>query len=171
MAVGCLAQELTSPPIMGLHDDNDKMRTAPLHFTPWMTNLYSTILLQKTAVLFRRKPRTVKSKLFQVPDRGRTGRVVVTLYNYHTLKRTIRRFLINTVEAFKHEQVPVWMRPLKETEVEWEVVQRIIEEWNRKLAEGDENRLAVERKQQPTFVPELVPERLVAKETRDTERY
>uniref|UniRef100_A0A1Q3F5N6 Small ribosomal subunit protein mS26 n=1 Tax=Culex tarsalis TaxID=7177 RepID=A0A1Q3F5N6_CULTA len=132
-------------------------------------------LLQYTAVRFRRKPRwlgTAKSKLFRVPERRKQieeERVeLMRLHNnYHTQMKAVRRFLMDEVEAFKLvSRAGMVIQTPEEAEAEWEEVQRINEEWNKKVAEVREKRLAEEREQRKTFILE----RLVAKEARDQER-
>ncbi|XP_019537310.3 small ribosomal subunit protein mS26 [Aedes albopictus] len=133
------------------------------------------ILLQYTAVRFRRKPRwlgTAKSKLFRVPERHQQVDEEVTELkrlhnNYHTQMKAVRRFLMDEVAASKLiSRAGMIIQTPEEEAAEWEELQRINEEWNRTVGEVREKRLADEREQRKNYILE----RLVAKEQRDQEK-
>ncbi|XP_058822903.1 small ribosomal subunit protein mS26 [Topomyia yanbarensis] len=136
----------------------------------------SNVLLQYTAVRYRRKPRwlgTAKSKLFRVPERKQQPEEEVAElkrlhYNYHSQMKAVRRFLMDEVEALKLvSRAGMVLQTPEEIEAEWEQAQRINEEWNREVAENRDKRLSEEREQRKKYVLE----RLLAKEQRDQERH
>ncbi|XP_001659519.2 probable 28S ribosomal protein S26, mitochondrial [Aedes aegypti] len=114
---------------------------------------------------------TAKSKLFRVPERHQQVEEEVAelkrLHNvYHTQMKAVRRFLIDEVEASKLvSRAGMVIQTPEEEASEWEQIQRINEEWNRKIGEVREKRLADEREQRKNYILE----RLVAKEQRDQE--
>lgn len=132
------------------------------------------MLLQYTTVRYHRKPRwlgTAKSKLFRVPERQKQiAEEVAELKrlhnNYHTQMKAVRRFLMDEVEASKLvSRAGMVIQTPEEEAAEWEEVQRINEDWNRKVGEVRDNRLAGEREQRTNYILE----RLVAKEQREQE--
>lgn len=132
------------------------------------------MLLQYTTVRYHRKPRwlgTAKSKLFRVSERKQQiAEEVAELKrlhnNYHTQMKAVRRFLMDEVEASKLvSRAGMIIQTPEEEAAEWEEVQRINEDWNRKVGEVRDKRLAEEREQRRNFILE----RLVAKEQREQE--
>lgn len=130
------------------------------------------MLLQYTTVRYHRKPRwlgTAKSKLFRVPERQKQiAEEVAELKrlhnNYHTQMKAVRRFLMDEVEASKLiSRAGMVIQTPEEEAAEWEEVQRINEDWNRKVGEVRDNRLAEEREKRTNYILE----RLVAKEQRE----
>ncbi|XP_053694718.1 probable 28S ribosomal protein S26, mitochondrial [Sabethes cyaneus] len=131
--------------------------------------------LHTTATRYRRKPRwlgTAKSKLFRVPERPKQApeerAELQRLYNnYHTQIKAVRRFLIDEVEALKLvSRAGLILQTPEEEEAEWEQAQKINEEWNRKIAQQRDQRLAIEREEKTKYVLE----RLMAKEQREKEQ-
>ncbi|XP_062561496.1 small ribosomal subunit protein mS26-like [Armigeres subalbatus] len=134
----------------------------------------STRMLHFTAVCYRRKPRflgTAKSKLFRVPERHKQleeeAIELKRLHNiYHTQMKAVRRFLMDEVEASKLiSRAGMVIQTPEEEAAEWQEVQRINEEWNQKVGEVRDKRLADEREQRKNYILE----KLVAKEQRDQE--
>ncbi|XP_065092620.1 small ribosomal subunit protein mS26 [Ochlerotatus camptorhynchus] len=132
------------------------------------------MLLQYTTVRHHRKPRwlgTAKSKLFRVPERKQqiadeVAELKRLHNNYHTQMKAVRRFLMDEVEASKLvSRAGVVIQTPEEEAAEWEEVQRINEDWNRKVGEVRDKRLAEEREQRRNYILE----RLVAKEQREQE--